>query len=140
MIRAVIDTNVVVAAVRSDTGASYELLRLFREGCWQLVLSNTLLGEYHEILHRQTDELGLPHTDIDEFLDGVCRLSERYVLRTPWQPAASDPDDEAIVQLAREARVLYLVTHNVRDVTAAERFGVRVIRPAEFLNLVRQTQ
>ena len=42
--RAVMDTNVLVAAFRSRSGASYELLRLLREGKWTLVLSNTVLG------------------------------------------------------------------------------------------------
>ena len=76
---------------------------------------------------------------MDAFLDGLCRLAEQVVLVTDWQPVANDPDDESLVQLAREARVLYLVTHNVRDVAPAERFGVQVVRPGEFLNLVRQT-
>jgi hypothetical protein len=40
---------------------------------------------------------------------------------------------EAIIQLAREAQVVYLVTHNVRDVSRAAQFGIRVVRPAEFL-------
>ncbi|MGA2662984.1 MAG: PIN domain-containing protein [Verrucomicrobiota bacterium] len=53
MIRAVVDTNVLVAGLRSITGASHELLARLRAGDWSLVLSNTVLGEYHEIL-RQT--------------------------------------------------------------------------------------
>jgi hypothetical protein len=49
-------------------------------------------------------------------------------------------DDEAIVQLAREAQVGYLVTHNVRDVSRAARFGIRVVRPAQFLEILRQSK
>ena len=56
-----------------------------------------------------------------------------------WQPTANDPDDEAIIQLAREAQVGYLITHNVRDVSGAAQFGIRVVRPAEFLEILRQT-
>lgn len=139
MIRAAIDTNVVVAALRSETGASNELLELLLQGRWQLVLSNTVLGEYHEILHREAAVIGLSHARVDAFLDGLCSMAEQVTLVTDWQPVANDPDDEPIVQLARESRVSYLVTHNVRDVAPAERFGVRVVRPGEFLNLVRQT-
>ena len=131
------DTNVVVAALRSGTGASNELLELLRQGRWQLVLSNTVLGEYHEVLHREASALGLSHVRLDAFLDGLCRLAEQIAPVTAWQPVASDPDDEAIVQLAREAQVPYLVTHNIRDVMLAEQFGVRVVRPGEFLNLLR---
>jgi hypothetical protein len=46
--------------------------------------------------------------------------------------------DEPLVQLAREAGVRYLVTHNVRDVRGAAQFGVQVLRPAEFLELLKK--
>lgn len=103
------------------------------------MLSNTVLGEYHEILHREAGDLGMSHQRIDTFLDGLCHLAEQVTLFTDWEPVANDPDDEALVQLAREARVLYLVTHNVRDVALAERFGVHVVTPGRFLNVLRQT-
>jgi predicted nucleic acid-binding protein len=127
-----------VAAFRSRSGASYELLRLLREGKWSLVLSNTVLGEYHEVLHREASVLNLTHTGADACLDALCALAEQRALTSEWQPAAVDPDDEPLVQLARETKVLYLVTHNIRDVRGAARFGVQVLRPAEFLQLVRK--
>lgn len=133
MIEAVLDTNVLVAGLRSRQGASHEILRLLREKKWKLVLSNTVLGEYHEILRREAGVLQLGHADVDAYLDVLCALADQRALTSEWQPAATDPDDEPFIQLAREARAAYLVTHNVRDVAGAERFGVRVVRPAEFL-------
>ena len=109
MLRAVMDTNVLVAGLRSRLGASYELLLQLRAGQWTLVLSNTLAGEYHEILHREAGSLLISHLEIDQFLDGLCALAEQRLLVTEWNPAAIDPDDEPIVQLAREAEVLYIV-------------------------------
>ena len=137
--RAVMDTNVLVAALRSRGGASYELLRLLREGKWALVLSNTVLGEYHEVLHREAGALKLTDAEADAYLDVLCALAEQPALTSEWQPAAADPDDEPLVQLAREAGVRYLVTHNVRDVRGAAQFGVQVLRPAQFLELLRKT-
>jgi putative PIN family toxin of toxin-antitoxin system len=136
--KAVMDTNVLVAALRSRSGASYELLRLLREAKWTLVLSNTVLGEYHEVLHREAAALKLTHAEADAYLDALCGLAEQRALTSEWQPAAADPDDEPLVQLAREAEALYLVTHNVRDVRGAAQFGVQVMRPAKFLELLRK--
>src|SRR5436309_497816 len=136
--RAVLDTNVLVAGLRSRRGASHELLRSLRAGKWTLVLSNTVLGEYHEVLHREAVATGLSHADIDAYLDVLCALAEKRTLSTEWQPVAADPDDEPFVQLAREAKVSYLVTHNVRDLTGAQQFGVQVVRPAEFLSALRK--
>jgi hypothetical protein len=45
-----------------------------------------------------------------------------------------------VIELAREARVVYLIAHNVRDVRRAAQLGVRVLRPAEFLDILRQTK
>ena len=104
------DTNVLVAGLRSKGGASHELLARLRSGDWTLVLSNTVLGEYHEILHREAESVGLVYDEADTYLDAVCEMAERFSPATRWQPAANDPDDEAIIQLAREAEVLYLVT------------------------------
>jgi putative PIN family toxin of toxin-antitoxin system len=140
MIRAVMDTNVLVAGLRSSSGASHELLVRLRASGWILVLSNTVLGEYHEILHRQAEFLGLTHREGNSFIDALCQMAEKFSPTTQWQPTADDPDDEAIIQLAREAQVLYLITHNVRDVSRAAQFGVRVVRPADFLEILRQTK
>lgn len=137
--RAVMDANVLVAALRSRSGASFELVRLLREGRWTLVLSSTVLGEYHKILHREGGALGLSQPQADAYLDVLCALAEQRVLATEWQPAAADPDDEPLVQLAREARIVYIITHNVRHLAGAQRFGVKVVRPAEFLELVRKS-
>jgi predicted nucleic acid-binding protein len=138
MIRAVVDTNVLVAALRSASGASYEILRRLRQGEWSAVLGNTMLGEYHEILQREAGHIGLTFAEVDVFIDGFCLLAERLSPTTPWQPVAADPDDEAIIQVAREAEVGYIVTHNVRDMGRAAEFGVNVTRPAEFLSLLRR--
>jgi len=101
--RAVMDTNVLVSAFRSRTGASYELLRLLRAGKWGLVLSNTVLGEYHEVLHREAGALKFTDAEADTYLDVLCALAEQRALTSEWQPAAADPDDEPLVQRAREA-------------------------------------
>jgi len=69
---------VLVAGLRSQRGASHELLALLRAGKWTLVLSNTVLGEYHEVLHREADAPGL------------TRDSVQRALRKPraWAPCA----------------------------------------------------
>ena len=82
--------------------------------------------------------LKLAHAEADASLDVLCALAEQRALTSEWQPAAADPDDEPLVQLAREAGVRYLVTHNVRDVRGASQFGVQVLRPAEFLELLER--
>jgi putative PIN family toxin of toxin-antitoxin system len=112
--RAVADTNVLLAGLRSRVGASHELLRLLSQRHWILVLSNTLLTEYQEILHCEQAQLPYTHEEIERLLDGLCSRNEKIRLRSSWWPVLEDADDEMMVQLAVESRPDYLVTHNVR--------------------------
>jgi putative PIN family toxin of toxin-antitoxin system len=137
MLRAVADTNVIYAAIYSDIGASNELLELLIAGRWKLVLSNTLLAEYEEVLRRAAGPLGVTREEIEDFLDELCEMAERYSLRTDWTPILPDPDDEAQVHLASESGADYIVTHNMRHFEPARALGIAVLTPKEFLNIVR---
>jgi putative PIN family toxin of toxin-antitoxin system len=131
------DTNVLVAGLRSNTGASHELLRLLDRREWTLVLSNTLLTEYQEVLHREQGVLPYTHEEIERVLDGLCFRADQVHLRSLWLPVLQDADDEAMVHLAVESRTEYLVTHNVRHLQPAAELGVSVVTPGEFLRRMR---
>ena len=79
-VRAVLDTNVLVAAFRSRRGASFEVFHRLRHGDWTAVLSNHLLYEYEEVLKRQARALGLGLGDVDELLNAVCARAEEWTL------------------------------------------------------------
>jgi putative PIN family toxin of toxin-antitoxin system len=136
-VKAVMDTNVLIAALRSRQGASFEILRRLRFGEWTAVLSNHLLYEYEEIVKRQAPELGLGLDDVDQLLNAICARGEECLLSHGWQPILSDPDDEPLVQLAIESDALRIVSHNVRHLRPAVRLGVELLRPREFLDRLR---
>ena len=131
--RIVLDTNVLVAGLRSRRGASYRLLGLLDGGLFRSVLSVPLVLEYESAAKRQSRALGLTYADIDVVLDYLCSVSERREIFYLWRPYLRDPGDDMILELAIEAEAEFIVTHNVRDFTGAERFGVRVATPQSFL-------
>lgn len=135
--RAVMDTNVLVAAFRSRQGASFEIFRRLRLGEWTAVLSNHLLFEYEELLKRQAPVLGLSLEDVDELLSAICARGEEYLLSHGWQPILIDPDDEPLVQLAIESDAFRIVSHNIRHLRPAVQLGVELLRPREFLAKLR---
>jgi predicted nucleic acid-binding protein len=137
MLRAVVDTNVIYAALYSRTGASSELLRRLTAGQWRIVLSNTLCSEYEEVLKRQAGLLGMSESSLNQFLDSLCAMAERKSLGTPWIPILTDPDDEAQVHLAFEAGTGYIITHNVKHLEPARTLGIAVVTPKEFLEILR---
>lgn len=138
MLRAILDTNILLAALWSQTGASHEILRTLLTGKWMAVIENHLVTEYDEVLKREANDLAMSFAEIDAVLDGLCVIAERWKLSPGWIPVLRDPDDEPILQLAIEARVPYIVSRNVRDFKGAERYGITIIQPADFLKLIRQ--
>jgi predicted nucleic acid-binding protein len=138
--RAVMDTNMLYSGLRSRHGASYELLRLLRATRWTLILSNTVVTEYEEVLYRESENLIIPVGEIGPFLDGLCILAERHQVSGQWQPMLPDPDDEAFACLAFQAKAEYVVTHNLRHFKEVERLKIQVVTPKDFLNIVQQSQ
>lgn len=137
MIRAVLDTNVLLSALWSRTGASFEIVTRLRQGEFRLLLSNTLLSEYEEVLNRESGRLGITHATIERFLDAICALAEPFETSASWKPSLPDPDDEAVAQLAIEAKVGHLVTFNVRDFPQDRLPALQVIEPGKFLRILQ---
>ncbi len=135
-LRAVLDTNVLIAAFRSRHGASFEVFRRLRRGEWTAVVSNHLLFEYEEVMKRGAAALGLDSHDIDELLNALCARAEEWPLKHGWEPILPDPDDEPLVQLAHESGALRLISHNVRHLRPAAEMGIQILKPGEFLRIL----
>ncbi len=129
----VIDTCVVIAALRSQLGASHRLLLTAGTGLFEMHLSVPLLLEYEQFAKRQCSELGLTPQTIDDILDYLCSISHQREIHYLWRPGLSDPDDDMVLEVAVAGRCDNVVTFNVRDFAGAGQFGIRVITPQEFL-------
>ena len=135
MIRAVLDTNVVVSGLLNSKGPpalilKHALLRRFR-----FYLSPALLGEYKEVLPRE--RLKLDRQQIDPFL---LLLRSTAILVNPRKGVriASDPDDNKVIECALAGRADFIVTGNIRHFPAQFQ-DVRVITPRDFLVVLAST-
>lgn len=131
----VLDTNVLVAGLRSRNGASFELLRRLTTGHYGLHLTVPLAMEYEDVLHRP-GLLSLPADAIDAVLDMVCAVAVQQPVHFLWRPQLRDPSDELVLEAAVNASADYLVTHNLRDFATAGGFAVQVVTPGQFLKLL----
>ena len=140
MLRVVLDTDIVVAALRSATGGSNAVLREAALGRLTLLATPALFLEYEAALKRPEQRLahGLDLVDIDDFLAALASACEAVEVSFQWRPLLSDPNDEMVLETAANGRADRLVTHNVRDFAkGAERFGLQVLRPGELLKELR---
>ncbi|MCL4867996.1 MAG: putative toxin-antitoxin system toxin component, PIN family [Anaerolineae bacterium] len=133
-IQVVIDTNVVIAGLRSRKGSSFQLLRLIGRSNFEINLSVPLILEYQDALLRQLSELGLTETDVTNLLDYWCNIGNRHKIHYLWRPTLRDPKDEMVLELAVKAQCNFIITFNKRDFIGIEKFGVAALTPGEFLN------
>jgi putative PIN family toxin of toxin-antitoxin system len=135
---AVVDTNVVVSALRSSKGASYHLLQLLGDPRWNMVVSVALLLQYEAVARREAVPLHATLEETDKFIDYLCAASEHQAIYFAWRPQLTDPDDEFVLELAVAAGASHIVTFNQSDFRGAERFGIKVVEPSEFLRIMRE--
>jgi len=135
-VRVVLDTNIVVAALRSKRGASYRLLSLVDSGRFEICLSVPLVIEYEGALLRSARSLGLARRDVSEVLDYLCAVAHRQEIFFLWRPRLRDPYDDMVLELAVAAGCRYVVTFNTRDSGGGRSFGVHALRPRDFLDAI----
>ncbi|MEX2272875.1 MAG: PIN domain-containing protein [Vicinamibacterales bacterium] len=133
-----LDSSVLVAALRSRRGASIEVLRLLRNRRFAVAVSVPLVLEYESHLLRHAEELGLAREEATGIVDYFCAVGHPQEIHFLWRPALSDPGDEFVLELAVSGGCDAIVTHNVRDFSRAQAFGVDVLTPAQFLIRLRE--
>lgn len=134
--RVVIDTDVLVAAFRSPTGASREIVRLLYEGIIEGAASVSLMLKYEEGLLRpeQREATGLDVDAVHMILDQLAAVLPPVMTHFLWRTFLQDPDDECVLEAAVNGRADVLVTFNVSDYfPATQYFRLEILRPAELL-------
>ena len=131
-LRAVVDTNVLVAAAISPRGLCGRLLDAALDDRWQLVASPQLLAELSTVLAREKFRRWLTIDQASRFVDDVRALSD--VLADPpasAQQVSADPKDEFLLALAKVADVAALVSGDAHLTDLADP-DPPVLTPAAF--------
>lgn len=136
-----LDTDVVVAAMRSPRGASAELLRCIDGGKAVILLTVALALEYEAICTLAEHRLasGLSASDAAVYVDGLIALAEPVRAYFRWRPQLRDPGDELVLEAAVNGQADAIVTFNESHLREARKsFGIEVIRPAEALRRIEK--
>ena len=135
-----LDTNVLVAAVRSPKGASAEILRRVLTGQLSVLCSVPLFLEYEAVLSRpeQLQAAGVTAADVANLLDVLAGKVERVDIAYLWRPQLRDAADDMVLEAAVNGRATAIITFNQRDfLPQTLSFGVAVLTPAQFFQGAR---
>src|SRR5438552_5047839 len=124
--RVILDTNVILAAMRSQTGASYRLLMTIGHPRWQSVVTPALMYEYEDAARRPGNVPGLSPQDITDILDLIYQQSHRQLVWFSWRRVSPDPGDDLVLDAAVAGGCDFVVSFNERHLQAALEFGIEV--------------
>jgi len=129
-----IDSNVLVAAVRSTLGWSYKLVRdIGVDPRWQVCVTVPLLHEYAEQICKAGHTPEWSPENREDFLDYICASSECFEVHYLWRPLLADEDDHLVLEAAMASSSPVIVTFNKRDLAPAEKMGISLMTPKEFM-------
>ena len=134
--KVVLDTDIVVAGMRSPSGASAAILMAARSGRMTLLATVALFVEYEAICQRaeHRDAAGLNRSETNQFLDGLAYMVEEVEAHFLWRGRLRDANDDMVLDAAINGRADTIVTFNRRDYgSVPAEFGIEVLLPRDVL-------
>ena len=132
--RIVIDTNVILSALQSSKGKSFELISKIGNGVFDFAISVPLILEYEAILKNHLDRSVFSDSDIEDFVDYLCAVGIKTKIFYLWRPYLKDPFDDHVLEVTIHSNAQAIVTFNKKDFREAEKLSIKILTPKEFLD------
>lgn len=137
-----IDTNVLLAGLISQSGASYQILRLIVKEKITLALSTQVLLEYDDVLKRKEilKLTKLKIEQVEDILDLLALLAQKNNIYYRLRPNLRDENDNLFIECAFASNSEYLLTSNIRDINSGELKGFKFesLTPKDFYQMWRK--
>jgi putative PIN family toxin of toxin-antitoxin system len=136
----VIDTDVVVAAIRSRKGASAQVIRMALDGRVEIGLSVALALEYEAVVTRKAHLVAgaISKGDAMAIIDTLISVAVPIGSHFRWRPQLRDPNDEMVLEAAVNGGATAIITFNRKDFApAVSRFGMDLLLPGQALETIR---
>jgi putative PIN family toxin of toxin-antitoxin system len=138
--RIVLDTDILIASVRSKTGASRSIMRMIERRQLTAVATVPMLIEYEAVLTRPEHlaAANLTRQGAENIISALAALLLPVEPHFSWRPQLTDPNDEMILEAAVNGQAMYIITFNTRHfMPAVQRFGLDALTPRDFLRRIR---
>ncbi|MBL1213337.1 MAG: putative toxin-antitoxin system toxin component, PIN family [Ignavibacteriae bacterium] len=134
--RFVIDANIIGSASKSKNGFSFKLLSMIDDKRFQVFISVPLILEYEDAVKRNSSDIKLSSTEIDDVLDYICLIGNQRKIFYLWRPFLKDSKDDMVLEIAVESNSDFIISFNKKDFKGIEKFNLEVITPKEFLKKI----
>ena len=138
ILKAVIDTSVMVSVAFAKEGIAKKLRDLIADSAFVLVTSKAILKELYEVLH-------YPHIikrfkpseeDIDEFVGMIIENSVITKGAYSIEGIAEDPKDDMFIACALEGNADYIVSRDLHLRNIKHFHGIQIIDATTFIKKV----
>ncbi len=127
--KAVVDTNIVFAALANPKGAAFKILQRFFQKQFEWVNSSQTLDEYHGVLSVSQK---ISPTSLQIFLHLLQKRSILVQIANALH-VCKDPDDDKFLETAIAGSADFLVTKNLKHFPRKSYQGIRIVNVATFL-------
>ncbi len=137
-IKVFLDSDVLISALLSKTGASFEILRNSKI---TKVISKAIETEVHDVIARLN--LDTQPNDVLQDIEIVTLKLEKARLSKMYVSYVIDEEDSHVVAGAMKAKVKFLLTHNIRHyhvVRIKNNLELNVMKPGLFLQYLRNLE
>lgn len=139
--RIVLDTSVVITAIRSSTGAAAEVVRLALLGKLTILMDYKLVSEYRAVALRKhhVAASGKTHAELALLVDTLEAIAEPVLVIVQHHPLSQDANDDMVLDVAINGGAEAIVTGNIKHFREpAKRFQLNLFTPPELLQEFRR--
>ncbi|RME01930.1 MAG: putative toxin-antitoxin system toxin component, PIN family [Calditrichaeota bacterium] len=136
----VLDTCIIEAGLRSQLGASYQILKNISHNKFRFGISVPLFLEYEYRIERlfETGILKISKSGKNAILKALAFYADEVPIYYQLRPNLKDESDNFVFECAVNYNAEYLVTHNISDFLKADLapYKLNIITPQKFLREV----
>lgn len=138
MIKAVLDTNVIVSSTISTDSYPAKILDFWREKKFELIATPAILEEIWQVLFRPAIKKYRKFSD-EETMVFLSKLEKETTLISPTldlKVVDKDPDDDKFIIAALEGRAEYIVSGDQHLLQLKKYEGIKIVSPKEFVEIL----
>lgn len=136
MIRAVLDTNVVISSfISRKNKPPHILLSLIRKKKIIHVTSVAILEEVEDVLNRQKliERHRLSSGEIRELIINLASVSDIIIVKSDVRIIQNDPEDDKFIQCAIDGKADYIISGDNHLLELKSFQQIKILSPKDFL-------